>query len=203
MYEVNGTHAEMPVSTCAMLVKRLALAMGRCTAARGRRPAWISGWPVWRPRWQTSSSLPRSTDCDASARLIRLDGVRKHGCSGGTAAALMPLAPAVSRSGHAPRSNDRPAGGKQRPAAHPFSPEVSSRTVVIAALVTSLLLAAGATGVFQVRRRLRGKPRRLIVRDEAGAPLHTALRREGHLASRRCKKRHANRVVSRAQVVLL
>ena len=87
----------------------------------------------------------------------------------------MPLAPPVSRCGHPPRPNDRPASGKQRPAPHPFTPEVNCCTVVTAALVASLLLAAGATGLFKVRRRLRAKPSRIIVRGEAGAPVHAAL----------------------------
>ena len=87
----------------------------------------------------------------------------------------MPLALPVSRCGHAPQSTDRPASGKQRPAPQPFGAEVDSRNLVIAALVTSLLLAAGATGVFKARRRLQGKPRRLIVREDAGALLDGVL----------------------------
>ena len=106
--------------------------------------------------------------------------MRKHGRSGGTAAVLMPLPPPVSRCGHAPRSTDRHASGKQRPVPHLFGAEVDSRTVVIAALVTSLLLAAGATGLFKARRRLQGKPRRLVVRDDAGALLDGVLS-PGHL----------------------
>lgn len=94
----------------------------------------------------------------------------------------MPLVPSVSRCGHAPLSTDRPASGKQRPVPHPFGAEVDSRTVVIAALVTCLLLAAGGAGLFKAQRRLRAKPRRLIVRDEAGVLPHAALSRDKLLA---------------------
>ena len=171
-----GTHASLSrchrhSSQTLMLMLRLVWSVSRCTAARARPPALSSGSPVWRKRWRRSSSSPRrSTDCDATARRIRLHVVCSHGriSSTAAAAALMPLAQPVSRPGHAFQSNERSTSSKQRPA-HPVSSGLSRRTIVIAALCASLLLGASAAGLFRVRRRLRGKPRRLIIRNSAGA----------------------------------